>query len=127
MPPARVLLVDTDSFFTRRARRLLEDRVDLHVAGNRWEALSAARTWMPDVVVLDMLLNDGDSFLLVDELRKQTAEDRRQLAVIYLSRGPGSATRCQADAGGFLGVVTRDAGPDCLCSVVQMALGVPEH
>ena len=120
MLPARVLLIDDDPFLTRRARTIFDDDVDLQVVTNGIDALAAAEAWQPDVVVLDLLLADEDSFALLDALggRGRAASPR----VICLSKGAGSATRFRTDGGQFLGVLRRDSGAEGLRAAVIAAL-----
>jgi len=120
MLPARVLLIDDDPFLTRRARAIFDDDVDLQVVTSGIDALAAAESWRPDVVVLDLLLADGDPFALLDALggRGRASSPR----VICLSKGAGSATRFRTDDGQFLGILRRDAGAEGLREAVFAAL-----
>jgi CheY-like chemotaxis protein len=120
MSTARVLLVDDDPLYVRRACRAFGDVVDLQVASNRDDALLATEGWFPDVVVVDMLLGDADAFRLLDELRMRCRN--AALNVVYLAKGPGSIQRWQSDAGTFLGVVKRESGIEALREVVVTAI-----
>jgi CheY-like chemotaxis protein len=120
MQRARVLLVDDDPLYVRRASRILGCHVDLQVAASRCAALDATADWQPDVIVLDMLLGDADAFRLIDELRARYRDAAP--GVVYLAKGPGSIQRLQGDAGSFLGVVKRDAGIDALLVAILAAL-----
>lgn len=120
MDRARVLLVDDDPLYTRRAVRELGDSVDLQIVTNRSEALALTESWYPDVVVVDMLLRDADAFWLLDELRHRCRD--AALGVVYLAKGPGSIQRFWAEGGAFLGVVKRESGIEILRSAISSAV-----
>ena len=118
MGSARVLLVDDDQLFIRRLQRALDDTIDLQVATTSGDALTTAAGWRPDVVVIDPLLHDADSFGLIDRLREFWCG----VGFICLSRGPGAVTRYQPAAGGFYGAVMRDGCIDGICDAVRRAV-----
>lgn len=120
MGQARVLLVDDDQLFIRRMQRALDGEIDLQVATTSRDALTRAAAWQPDVVVIDPLLSDADSFGLLDRLRESWSGVG--VGVICLSRGAGAITRYQAADDGFFGTVMRDAGTDGVCHALRFAL-----
>ncbi len=120
MGRARVLLVDDDQLFIRRMQRALDGAMDLQVATTTCAALSTAAGWKPDVVVIDPLLGDADSFGLLDRLRASWCG--ASVGVICLSKGPGAVTRYQTADEGFFGAVMRDAGTDGVCAALRFAL-----
>lgn len=115
----RVLLIDDDLFYTRRAALSLVGVADLRVVGSRTAALKVTCAWKPDIVLLDMFLPDGDALLLPDELR--LSAEGGDISVIYLAKGAGAATRFQSLGGKFLGVVHRDSGSAGLQRAIQLA------
>ncbi|HYI16668.1 MAG TPA: response regulator [Thermomicrobiales bacterium] len=120
MGTARVLLVDDDQLFIRRMQRALDGELDLQVATTSCDALTRTADWMPDIVVLDPLLGDADSFGLLDRLR--ASWQGAGVGVICLSRGAGSLTRYQRADEGFYGTVMRDSGTEGVCHAVRFAL-----
>lgn len=120
MAPARVLLVDDDQLFIRRLQRALDGEIDLQVATTSSDALTRAADWRPDVVVLDPLLDDADSFGLLDRLLASWCG--AGVGVICLSKGAGAATRYQTVDDRFFGMVLRDAGTDGVCDALRFAL-----
>ena len=120
MSPARVLLVDDDPLFIRRAQSAFDESVDLQVVSTGTAALRATAGWQPNVVVLDMFLREGDTFDVLDELRQRRHPGCR--GVICLVKGPGAATHFEAVDGTFLGVLRREAGTDGLRDAVNCAL-----
>jgi DNA-binding response OmpR family regulator len=120
MGAARVLLVDDDQLFIRRMQRALDGHIDLQVATTSRDALSTAAGWTPDVVVIDPLLKDADSFGLLDRLRATWTG--AGVGVICLSQGAGALTRYQLAGEGFFGMVMRDAGTEGVCDALRFAL-----
>jgi CheY-like chemotaxis protein len=119
MVSLRVLIVDDDPLYARRARKLLGSAYDLRIARSCAEALREVELASPDVVVLEMFPDNTDAFRLLDDLRARMAPG--PVSVIFLSRGPGSATRYCTDHDTFFGVVSRDSGPEALCDALLEA------
>ena len=120
MGPARVLLVDDDQLFIRRIQRALNGSMDVQVATTSCDALTMAADWTPDVVVIDSVLGDADSFSLLDKLRASWCD--ADVGVICVSKGAGAATRYQVVDEGFFGMVLRDAGSEGVCAALREAL-----
>ncbi|HUG16801.1 MAG TPA: hypothetical protein VMM78_17475 [Thermomicrobiales bacterium] len=118
---ARVLIVDDDAFFVRRARAALEGSFELQIVSNRDAALAAIETWAPDIVVLDATLGGSGAFGLLDEMRTSCLDGVPR--VLFVAKGPGSIHRLQVDGSSFLGVILRESGMDGLLAAVRCALG----
>lgn len=118
--PARVLIVDDDPFFVRRARIALDGVVELHIVSDEESALAAAEAWAPDVVMVDVMTGETGAFKLVDEMRERCRGNGPR--VLYLAKGPGSADRYHASDGSFLGVIRRECSMDGLMCAVRSAL-----
>lgn len=116
----RVLLVDDDPLYVRRATIALTGTADLRIASTREAALAAIADWWPDVVVLDMFLRDGDAIRLPEELRARGRS--RVLGVVYLAKGAGAQTRFQSLGTNFLGVVERERDAEALRAALRAAL-----
>jgi two-component system response regulator RegA len=82
----RVLLIDDDAVFVRVLARALGARgFGVATAGNRADALTAARDLQPDYVVLDLKLGDDSGLALIPELLELDAEVRILLLTGYAS------------------------------------------
>jgi len=69
--PLRLLIVDDEPPARRRLRRMLGGEPDIEVVGecgSGAEAVAQIRTLMPDLVLLDVQMPDGDGFDVVEEL-----------------------------------------------------------
>ena len=68
--PVKALVVDDDRHLQAALRLMLSRAgLDVTVAGDKGEALTAAAASAPDVVVLDLSLPDGDGIEVLAELR----------------------------------------------------------
>lgn len=120
MGQACVLLVDDDLLFIRSLQRALNGDVDLHIAMTTHDALSTVAALKPDVLVIDPMLSDAESGVLLDRLRASWCGP--VVNVICLSRGAGALTRYESSGGGFFGMVRRDAGTEEVCAALRVAL-----
>jgi DNA-binding NarL/FixJ family response regulator len=68
-----VLIVDDHESFRRFARRLLEagGLTVIGEAATAQEAIAAAQDMKPDVVLLDVMLPDGDGFTVAEQITSQ--------------------------------------------------------
>jgi two-component system nitrate/nitrite response regulator NarL len=73
-----VLIVDDHGAFRRFARRLLEagGLTVVGEAGDSESAVAAARELDPDLVLLDVLLPDGDGFAVAERIARDNARTR---------------------------------------------------
>jgi DNA-binding NarL/FixJ family response regulator len=98
-----VLIVDDHVGFRAAARRMLESEgfVVIGEAGDATSAVSAARELQPNVVLLDVVLPDGNGFEVAEVLSAETANT----AVVMISSRPAPAYRsrlARTSASGFI-------------------------
>jgi PleD family two-component response regulator len=116
----RVLLVDDDPKFIASLRDALHDIVELHVVSKAAEAVTVSERWQPDLVILDVLLTQGDAFQLLDQIR--AVRDDEPYGVVYLSKGPGAHTQYQPFGNELFGILDRDLNVIQLRAEVRRAL-----
>lgn len=109
--PTRVLLVDDDARFASVVRSVLEeDGYDVvAVAGSAGALLGAVVEHEPDVVVLDLVLPDGDGLDAAEELRRG---GRRVPVIVFSSLFDQRIARDTLAAG--FGYVEKAAGVEAL-------------
>jgi len=114
----KVLLVDDHSLVRKGFRRILEDEPDIRVVGeapNGLEAIAAADTLRPDVVVMDMSMPELDGVQATVEILKRLPET----AVLVLSMyGEENYVR-NALTAGARGYMLKDAIEVDLTSAVR--------
>ena len=82
MTDTRVLVVDDEPSITDLvATALRYEGFDVEIAGTGTDALRAAETFRPDLMVLDIMLPDRDGFAVVQRLRA----DGRHVPVVFLT------------------------------------------
>jgi signal transduction histidine kinase/DNA-binding response OmpR family regulator len=80
----RVVLIDDDAEFTRRLGGFLaECGFEVRTAGSLANGRALIESWLPDVVLLDRLLPDGDGFDLLAQLKSSPAT--RDVPVLMVS------------------------------------------
>ena len=73
MPQSRILVVDDESLVTEVVERYLSrDGFEVTTADDGAKALALARTWTPDVIVLDLMLPALDGLEVCRILRKES-------------------------------------------------------
>jgi two-component system OmpR family response regulator len=79
---ARVLVVDDEASITDLVATVLRyEGFEVEVAGNGWDALRAAQSFAPDLVILDLMLPDHDGF----EIHRRLRDRGVQSPVIFLT------------------------------------------
>jgi len=122
---AAILAVDDEAAFARAvALRLGRDGHDCRTAGTLAEAraaLAGADGWLPDVVLLDVRLPDGNGLDLLGEIAG-TAGDRDGAAVIAMTAFGDVDTAVAAMKGGALDYLRKPVDLDELSLVVRRTL-----
>ena len=81
-PEARVLVVDDEAYIADLlATGLKFVGFDVRTAGGGQEALTLARDWKPDLLVLDVMMPDVDGF----EVTRRLRADGRHVPVLFLT------------------------------------------
>jgi NarL family two-component system response regulator LiaR len=121
MTQIRVALVDDHHVVRQGLRTFLESFADIEVvgtAGSGEEALRLVESWLPDVVVMDLLLPGGiDGAETTRRLRAITPHTQ----VVVLTAYTGDARVLAALRAGAIGYVRKDAEPEALLTAVQAA------
>lgn len=118
----RILLVDDDPEIRLVGRVALSGggQNDVLLAGNGSAALHAARTKAPDVVLLDVFMDDMDGPDVLRELR--AGPDTAALPVVFLTARTGADDVEAFVALGALGVIAKPFDPTSLLSRLEAIL-----
>jgi NarL family two-component system response regulator LiaR len=121
MIPIRVFLIDDHHVVRRGLRAFLESFADVEVAGEASsgeEALPAMERWLPDVVVMDLLMPGGmDGIEATRRIRTLTPHTQ----VVVLTAHTDEARVVAALRAGAIGYVRKDADPEVLLRAVRAA------
>src|SRR5262249_10528877 len=115
---ARILLVDDEVPIQRAVAPLLRSRgYEVDVAATGEDALAAARTHPPDLIVLDLGLPDIEG---VEVCRRMRAES--PVPIVVLSARAAEADKVAALDLGADDYVTKPFGPEELLARIRVAL-----
>ncbi len=100
--PVRVLMVDDEPSLTRLTKLNLEEtgRYEVRVVNKAREALAAAREFHPDIVLLDIMMPDGNGGDLAADMREDA--QLKDLPVVFLTAAVKRSElgSCQGRIGG---------------------------
>lgn len=117
----RVALVDDHAVVRRGLRTFFESYTDFTIAGEASsgeEALLQVESWLPDVVVMDLLMPGGmDGVEAMHRLRDISPHTQ----VVALTSATDDARVVAALRAGAIGYVRKDAQPDVLLAAVRAA------
>lgn len=117
-PPIKVLIVDDHAVVRAGLRMLIDQDPEMRVtglAGNRSEALAAAASEQPNIIILDIVLGDDDGLSFLPELRA-VAGDARVLVLTGL-RSPESQRK--AMRAGAMGIVLKEHAAEVLIKAIK--------
>jgi len=117
---ARVLLVDDDASFVRRATVSLGNLADVECVTTGEELLGCVYRQLPDIVLLNMMLADRDGFVLLEELLHLDLD--RPPFVFCTTSGPLSINRLSTSRDWPVGTIARSSRLEQLRSAVETAL-----
>ncbi|MGH8217664.1 MAG: response regulator [Steroidobacteraceae bacterium] len=119
--PRRVLIVDDHPIVRQGLRRMIELEADLTVCGEAQterEARTAIRELMPDVVIVDISLAQGDGLELVRDIHAQMPD----LPMLVLSMHDETIYAGRLLAAGASGYIMKQAASDQLLIAVRRVL-----
>lgn len=116
----RVIIVEDHPLMRDALTRVVRDAVDgevVGVASGRLEALALARSARPDLVLLDLVLPDGNGLDLLRDLRSELPEAR----VLMVSSFREEDYARRARAAGAVGYVCKESSGEALIAAVRQA------
>ena len=119
--PIRVALVDDHAVVRRGLRTFFESYPDFAIVGEASsgeEALGAVESWLPDVVVMDLLMPGGMDGI---EATRRLREVSPHTQVVALTSATEDARVVAALRAGAIGYVRKDAQPEVLLDAVRAA------
>lgn len=114
----RVFIVDDHALVREGIRTLLQEEADLEICGEA-EGIAQARPKIselkPDLVIVDLMLGDGNGLDLIKWIAKRYPETRTIVASMHDERVYG-ARALRAGASGF---VNKQAPSDTMCAAIR--------
>ena len=121
MTKIRVVLVDDHHIVRRGLRSFLESFSDIEIIGeaaNGEAAIAGIESWLPDVVVIDLLMPGGiDGIETTRHLRMRSPHSQ----VVVLTAFTDDVRIIAALREGAIGYVRKDAAPETLLAAVRGA------
>lgn len=116
----RILIVDDHSIVRCGLRMFLETDEELECVGeasNGFEAIEAARTLRPDIVLMDLMLPEMDGIEATRSIRRELPHTE----VIVLTIVTDQNAVINAMRAGAIGYILKDARADELCRAIKAA------
>jgi two-component system, NarL family, response regulator LiaR len=116
----RILLVDDHSVVRKGLRLFLKYDPELEVVGEAAdgaEALSLAREFKPDVILMDLLMPVMDGIAATAAIRRELPETE----VLALTSVLEDASVVEAVRAGAIGYLLKDMQADALCQAIKAA------
>jgi NarL family two-component system response regulator LiaR len=121
MEPIRLVLVDDHRVVRRGLRSFLDAFPDISIVGEASsgeEVLEKVESWLPDVVIMDLLMPGGiDGIETTCRIRSITPHSQ----VVVLTAHTDDARVVAALRAGAIGYVRKDAEPEILLAAVRAA------
>jgi DNA-binding response OmpR family regulator len=92
-------------------------------AGNGAEGMKKARSFSPDLIILDLMLPEMDGFIICEELRREPATST--VPIIMLTAMPGELARVVGLAAGATEYINKPFETQQLLRRVHRHLSVP--
>jgi two-component system, OmpR family, response regulator len=111
MRPRRVLLVDDDCdiLFLAKLSLIKVGRWEVASAGSGEEALGILDTFLPDVIILDVMMPGMDGFMLLEQIRKRP--DLAATPLIFMSANTRINDAMGESLAGVAGVIKKPFDP----------------
>lgn len=116
--PVQLVILDDHRMFSASLSRLLDDEPGIQIAGvasSIGELADVLRDVVPDVVVIDWQLADGDGAEAITTVRDRHPE----VGVLILTGNLDDATLRRAVRAGSDGFITKDRPPNDLIQAIQ--------
>jgi len=99
MPLAKVLIVDDDAILSQTAAEVLRrQKFEVQISADAETAIGLAHSWHPDLIVLDVVLEDSDGFEMLAKLK--ASPDTWDIGVVLFTGFPDVASARRATAMG---------------------------
>ena len=124
---SRVLIVDDNSEFTHRVSELLQNTHHYVVCGENdpRRALETARSFHPDLILLDLGLPGGGGLNLMQKL--QSMPKFEMIPIIVLSARERGGIEGEVIDGGAAAFFQKPTAPEVLLAKIRELLGEPQR
>lgn len=116
--PIRLLIADDHPIVRKGLRALMEDQPDIQVVGEAVdgkEAVERAREFMPDVILLDLMMPGKDGLHAIGEIKREQPDARILVLTSYFE----DEHVFPAIKAGALGYLLKDSAPHELLQAIR--------
>jgi len=125
MPPAKVLVIDDDPILLQTMSQVLRQHdFEVHLCGDAEKGLELARSYHPDIILLDVLLPDSDGFIVLGKLKD--SPDTHDIPVVLITGFADEAGARRAKAMNAEGYLPKPLHTEDLVRAVQERLAAAE-
>jgi twitching motility two-component system response regulator PilH len=118
MTVRKVLCVDDSAAELSALRKILNDaNINVVFATNGKDAIQYAKTEVPDLIFLDILMPDMDGFKVMRELQKDTIT--KNIPVVFVSSKSQKADQAWAKMQGGSGFVPKPVNRESILKVIS--------
>ena len=112
-----VLIVDDQRFNVMELSNALRPEFAIYAAGNGTDALMVAEEHQPDLILLDIQMEDMDGFEIFTALKK--SEKTKKIPVIFITGSTDAATEEKALSMGAVDYIKKPFSPSIIKLKVQ--------
>jgi DNA-binding NarL/FixJ family response regulator len=128
MKQTRLLIVDDHEIVRKGIQMFLNTAPSIHIVGEAesgWDAVRKAKELQPDVILMDLVMPQGDGIEAIAELRRSPS----QVKIVVLTTFGDEARVIAAVKAGANGYLLKDANGETLLQAIQAVQrgGMPLH
>ena len=124
--PQMVLVVDDDPLTSQVLQRYLERAgYQMLSATNGREAIKLAKSYAPQLIILDVMMPDMDGWTALERLRKMKATET--IPVVVLTINPDATAQEQAQASGATLLLGKPISAAQLVTVIRRLIPAPKN
>ncbi len=125
MPGPKVLVIDDDALMRETTRQVLAQHAfEVQLCPDATTGLQVARSWHPDIVLLDVMLPDSDGFQVLAQLK--ASPDTHDIPIVFITGYADEMGARRAEAMGAAAYVTKTMRQQDLVRVVEERLAGAE-
>ncbi|MCR4909195.1 MAG: response regulator [Lachnospiraceae bacterium] len=122
---SKILLIDDDEAVGTLVKSIMEPLYDIRICLSGLEAVSEAKKYSPDLILLDIHLSDGNGFAVMQELKSET--QTAGIPVLMLTGDNDSVTEENGFKSGASDYIRKPFVPDVLMQRVKRIIDLHHY
>lgn len=119
--PTKILYIEDAIEQAKLITEILEfqfEDIEVQTASDGWEGLNKARTWEPDLILLDLMMPRSDGIEVIHRIRRDAKIKDVPIVVLSAWAGPGSQANYIAEKAGANAVFAKPLEVEQLINIV---------